>query len=505
MPLRRLGTPHLLGLLLIIKLAMATVVPLTGDEAYFVLWGRHLDYGYYDHPPMAGWMTALQLQISDHRTWLRLPGVLAEFIVAGALYWLLRPHDPARARTLALICLITPLSLLFVFTLTDTGCLIFVTLAFVAAARGLHDDRLRWPLLAGSLLGLAFLSKYFAVLFGIGLLIHQVLVRPRRWRQGLIMLLAAIPFGLVNLHWNFTHCWTNLLFNLANRNVQAAALDPIQLFAYVGLLAYLLLPPVLLGLRDLPRQAEPVSRPVQDILRLARVIGLTGLFGFLLISLNKAIGLHWLLWLQPFLLLLFWPLPLTRLARIRRQLGGLAAAHLLVLAGALASPLSWWGASMQWNLIALREAPVVLQEARRLARTLGADADTPLATPGYTAAAVLAYQSREPVMVIGTGSRYARQDDFWTDFRALDGRNVIVLVKRAHEVTRIAPWFNRVRSFHVDHRGQRFHFVLATGFRYAIYRDTVLSEVRDRYYSALPWLPAGECPFTSRYFPVPQS
>ena len=45
----------LIGLSLAIKLIMAHVLPITGDEAYFILWGKHPDYGFYDHPPMVGW------------------------------------------------------------------------------------------------------------------------------------------------------------------------------------------------------------------------------------------------------------------------------------------------------------------------------------------------------------------------------------------------------------------------------------------------------------------
>ena len=49
---------------------------MTGDEAYFVLWGRHPDLGFYDHPPMVGWLLALILRWSDAEWALRLPVTL---------------------------------------------------------------------------------------------------------------------------------------------------------------------------------------------------------------------------------------------------------------------------------------------------------------------------------------------------------------------------------------------------------------------------------------------
>ena len=35
---------------------LSVVVPFTGDEAYFLVWGQQPDIGYYDHPPMVGWL-----------------------------------------------------------------------------------------------------------------------------------------------------------------------------------------------------------------------------------------------------------------------------------------------------------------------------------------------------------------------------------------------------------------------------------------------------------------
>ncbi len=43
------------GVTLLIKSVIASVLPVTGDEAYYLDWGRHLALGYYDQPPMIGW------------------------------------------------------------------------------------------------------------------------------------------------------------------------------------------------------------------------------------------------------------------------------------------------------------------------------------------------------------------------------------------------------------------------------------------------------------------
>ena len=89
----------------------------------------------------------------------------------------------------------------------------------------------------------------------------------------------------------------------------------------------------------------------------------------------------------------------------------------------------------------------------------------------------------------------------WTDLRTVDGRDVLVLIKRTREAAEVADWFASASSFTVSLEGQDFHFVLGRGFRYAHYRETVLPEIRAHYYTFPDWLPECECEFIERYFP----
>jgi len=49
--------------------------------------------------------------------------------------------------------------------------------------------------------------------------------------------------------------------------------------------------------------------------------------------------------------------------------------------------------------------------------------------------------------------------------------------------------------------GATFHLVDGRGFRYEVYRDRVLDEIRRRYYAVPRWLPGDACYFCDRYFP----
>ena len=45
------GAGVAVAILLLLRLVVAGMLPLSADEAYYWLWSRHLAAGYYDHPP----------------------------------------------------------------------------------------------------------------------------------------------------------------------------------------------------------------------------------------------------------------------------------------------------------------------------------------------------------------------------------------------------------------------------------------------------------------------
>ena len=58
-------TKRLFWLVLFVTLAIRTFlasrVPIIGDEAYYYMWGKYPALGYFDHPPMIGWISAVIL------------------------------------------------------------------------------------------------------------------------------------------------------------------------------------------------------------------------------------------------------------------------------------------------------------------------------------------------------------------------------------------------------------------------------------------------------------
>ena len=136
-------------------------------------------------------------------------------------------------------------------------------------------------------MGLALLSKYFAGLIAIAYAVYFIFI-VRSWRGNLSLFLIALctlPFVAINIVYNATHCWNNILFNLINRN-QHSHFSFSQTALYGAMLVYLVTP--WLGWQVLR------ARRWRHHWLLANLFVLP--FGiFLVLSFYKIIGLHWVL------------------------------------------------------------------------------------------------------------------------------------------------------------------------------------------------------------------
>lgn len=506
--------------LLLFRGWFAANLPLTGDEAYFVVWGQQLAGGYYDHPPMVGWWLAALLPFGNETWWLRLPSLLLPFVLAWGAWSLLRtPAAGAggtddgreeRARLAALLVLLQPADVWNVLITTDTPVVLFSMLSVLAYVRGLRHTHstpavsvpaILWHGLAGLLLGAAFLGKYFAALLGFAFAAHMLFSRRDRGRFILlsVLTLCALLGPAWNLWWNAGNCWSNILFNFYNRNQRAGFSGqnpPLMLLS----VAYLATPWLLVALWQ--ARTPLVERLRTDTLAetLAWLAGVP-LVLFFLLSFTKSVGLHWLLAFIPLLAVLAAAaLPVEALWRVCRWSAMFAALHVAAAGVLLGLPLSvWQGSSLHAGaVLTLRSDEVAAQLREPLA---GCGEECVLAMESYSSAAILAHALGRPVAVFGDGSFHGRQDDFTTDFRALDGRNFLILRKETVRTESYAPFFAHVDTtpFSVD--GVGFHVVHGQGFRYAVYHDRVLREVRERYYRLPENLPLRACPFVERYFP----
>lgn len=482
-----------------VRLALAIAWPPTGDELYFVEWARHPDYGYYDHPPLYGWLLIPFYWVSDALWWLRLPLIISTSLVAILMYRFLRPHGEMAASLVASLYMLAPITL-FAFQLTtDVPLILFSFLAALAFYRAVESKRFAWYLLAGLLWGLAFLSKYFALFLGaafVAVVIMNVATgKQRGWHPwlGLVALgIAAMPAVLVNLAWNANHCWDNILFNFVNRTSDAHfSLENVALMTM--LILFIVTPFIGWHLyRERARMKALIREPMGFFL----IVFIVPVVILLVLSFKKKVMLHWVLSFYPFFFVMLGVvLPRARLVSSLKWMASLSALILAIMLTVLALPVETFKASGRHytSLVFDTYANMLLAKAAPLVK------GRVLASNNYSWSGTLSYYGRSHAVVIGVGAPYGRQDDILQDYRKLADKDIVIILGASPDLAHYVPYFNRVSVRTVELYGARFYLVLGNGFRYAPYRDRVLMQIDKRYYRIPSVLPVRKCYFKERY------
>jgi 4-amino-4-deoxy-L-arabinose transferase-like glycosyltransferase len=222
----------LAALMLLGRLSYQLVAPPLPDEAYYWLWGQHLDWSYYDHPPLQAWMQgAIAAMGIGGLFGLR---VLPTLITTGVLLWalalMLRSRGLAGAQLVAVLAVFLASPVFLVFTTLvfhDHLMLAWLAPGLVAAAAVLGaldrgEPPRPWHIYAvGLCLGLAMLTKYNAALVALGLIVLIVWHRPYRallrnpHLYGAMLIASLCLFPV--FWWNLNQDAASFQYNLHDR------------------------------------------------------------------------------------------------------------------------------------------------------------------------------------------------------------------------------------------------------------------------------------------------
>lgn len=467
---------------MVLKWLLIVNVPLTGDEAYFIVWGHSLSLGYYDHPPMVGWVLGLMSQVADDLLWYRSFAFFASAVIAWLLFLSLRLHPSIStdiAYYVALAFFVSPVSLMFVVTANDTVLVFFSVVAFYFYAKALAQPSWWHAVLAGIFLGLAFLSKYFAAFMLVGLFIYSLVYWRRYGVKWLAVMTAIIMvFVLENLYFNATHCWNNILFNFFSRTTESA-FQIGNVVTYVLMVLTLLSP---LGVFYLWQQ-KGWSTGYQTVPQLQQALfaSVVLLLVLLVVSFTNPVGLHWPLIGVTLLYLFYAMLNGSQLRKLylfnvySSLFIGIALLAALPYVIDLISPT-------QKHHVSVYTQPekVCAQLPKQRFFTLG-----------YSSQSTLSYHcGNDQIHVFMSTSKYGREDDKKTDFKTLDGQALTIFVPHEKDIAELKPFFVSVdvKLLPIDEH-VTYYLVTGHGFDYARYREQILTQVNELYYTPPTWFP----------------
>jgi 4-amino-4-deoxy-L-arabinose transferase-like glycosyltransferase len=158
-----------------------------------------------DKTPASLWVDEISARIFGLNSWSLLVPQAIEGVASVALLFaaVRRWFGPSAGLVAAAVLALTPAAtLIFRFNNPDALLVLLMTAAAYAVQRAIERDRTRWLVLAGVLLGFAFLSKMmqaFLVLPGFG--VAYLWAGPARLRRRLWQLLAGLGGVIVGGGW----------------------------------------------------------------------------------------------------------------------------------------------------------------------------------------------------------------------------------------------------------------------------------------------------------------
>ena len=210
-------------LILVLNLLVIDRFDLGVDEAHYALYGKHLDWSYFDHPPLVGWLQAIALTLSEDEWALRLWAVVLSLVSSLLLYRLVQRLYPDASPHLAPLSVILlqsaviyqmlSISLMPDSILLPAGLMVALVLHRLFET---EESRNRW-LLLGLGMGLAALAKYSAITLVVSVLLLlfirwrcSALLRSGIWQAILLTLILILPV----IGWNWSHDWVSFLYQL---------------------------------------------------------------------------------------------------------------------------------------------------------------------------------------------------------------------------------------------------------------------------------------------------
>ena len=203
---------------LCVDFVQAIFTNIHADEAYYVLYGQFLAWGYYDHPPMVALLTYLSHFFDIGNLSVRFCTV---FLHAATLFlvWKTIHDEKASLRDVNEFFLIASSLFMFVLygfiTTPDAPLLFFVALFFYLYKQYLEKPSLLIAILIGiSMAGMMY-SKYMAVLV-IAFVLLSNLKLLKDWRLWLAVVLAVVLF-VPHVLWQYYNDFPSLKYHLLIR------------------------------------------------------------------------------------------------------------------------------------------------------------------------------------------------------------------------------------------------------------------------------------------------
>ena len=201
----------------LLNLLQSIFTEINPDEAYYVLYGQHLSWGYYDHPPLVALITRTGSLFFTGNLGARIVTVFLQIPTLIITWHLIDVNERGKREILAFFIISASLVMFAVygFTTTPDVPLLFFTSLFLYAYKKILEkqDWLFILIMGMSMAGLIY-SKYQGVLvIGFVFLSNpKLIVTPKLWPGFILAFLLCIP----HFYWQYINGFPSIKYQLVD-------------------------------------------------------------------------------------------------------------------------------------------------------------------------------------------------------------------------------------------------------------------------------------------------
>lgn len=235
----------------IFRLLLLPFMGLMPQDAYYYLYGQNLSLSYFDHPGMIGYILRFFTEIFGQSIFtIKFTDFLITSLTILSFYKLASFFLSKQKLQGAFVLFASTIfvSILSFNSTPDVPLLLFWTLSLICLYKAIFEEKKWFWIFGGIAMGLAFNSKYTALLLQIGLILflifsnkyRKLLISPWLWFS--ILISAAVTFPV--WYWNYQNEFASFAFQSSERtsSISEFKISPKNFFGAIGHQMFLLLP-----------------------------------------------------------------------------------------------------------------------------------------------------------------------------------------------------------------------------------------------------------------------
>lgn len=202
-----------------LNLIQAGLTPLNNDEAYYWMYSKYLDWGYFDHPPMIALMIKAGYLLFRNEIGVRLLVVLSEIFTLLIIWKLLDQSFRQYSKNVLLFIIVIaalPVFNIYGFIATpDSPLLLFAAVFLLVYKRFADKQSIQNTILLGVSMAALVYSKYHGVLLILLVVLSNLslLTEKRFYYATAVALVLFLP----HFYWQYSNGFPSVKYHLVER------------------------------------------------------------------------------------------------------------------------------------------------------------------------------------------------------------------------------------------------------------------------------------------------